>query len=250
MKIALISDTHGNSIALDAVLDDLKRFEPDDIICLGDLAANGYDPLGVIQRLERAGCRSVRGNTDTDLLQLPAPSASPVPEECLTPVERVADISRWAYDQLDEDAITYLKGTTPTVKRQISERVEMLCFHGSPRSETEILTATTDEETLAEMLGVWSARLLVGGHTHVPLMRNYAGSWLVNPGSVGLPFKRYGRAGRVPLLGHAQYAVIHVGGVQCSIEFRDVPLDTAAIRAAALERGMPHAAWWNSFWPQ
>lgn len=250
MKVALISDTHGNAVALDAVLADLERLEPDDVLCLGDLAANGYDPLGVIRRLQRLGCRSVRGNTDTDLLQLPALVDTARTQGPLTPVQRVADIARWAYSQLDEDAITYLKAATPTIERQLSERLDMLCFHGSPRSETEVLEAATDEEALAEIFDAPTARFLVGGHTHVPLLRNYAGSWLVNPGSVGLPFERYGRAGRVPLLGHAQYAVIHIGGAQHTLEFRNVPLDTAAIRQAALASGMPHAAWWSSFWPE
>lgn len=65
MKIALLSDLHGNAIALDAVLADLASSGPDEYWILGDLVALGPDPVGVLQRLEALpNCRFIRGNTD------------------------------------------------------------------------------------------------------------------------------------------------------------------------------------------
>ncbi len=69
MRIALISDIHGNAVALDIVLDALKKQQVDSIICLGDVAASGPQPCQVIERLRAIGCPVVMGNTDDWLLQ-------------------------------------------------------------------------------------------------------------------------------------------------------------------------------------
>jgi len=78
MRIALLSDIHGNSIALDAVLKDISaQGGTDEYLILGDLAAIGYDPIGALERvaaLPRA--HIIRGNTDRCLVsgERPAPS--------------------------------------------------------------------------------------------------------------------------------------------------------------------------------
>jgi predicted phosphodiesterase len=71
--LALISDIHGNAVALDAVLADLTRRGADEVICLGDVAAGGPQPREVIARLRELDCQAIRGNADGWLLDgLPA----------------------------------------------------------------------------------------------------------------------------------------------------------------------------------
>ena len=64
MRIGLISDIHGNLFALEAVLAELARERLDDLVCLGDVAALGPEPVGVLARLRTAQCSVVMGNTD------------------------------------------------------------------------------------------------------------------------------------------------------------------------------------------
>lgn len=73
MRVALIADVHGNSLALDVVIAALQQEQeqPDAIVFLGDAAANGYDPRGCLERLRRLDARLVMGNTDADILSTP-----------------------------------------------------------------------------------------------------------------------------------------------------------------------------------
>ena len=88
-RLALISDIHGNGVALDAVLADVARAEVDELICLGDIAAGGPQPREVIGRLRELGCRTVRGNAESWLLDGLPPGAS---EE----TQRLNEIADWA----------------------------------------------------------------------------------------------------------------------------------------------------------
>src|SRR3954471_11347311 len=69
VKVALVSDIHGNAVAFDAVLDDISDQEVDAVVCLGDVATLGPEPGEVLDRLRRLGCLCVRGNHDDYLLQ-------------------------------------------------------------------------------------------------------------------------------------------------------------------------------------
>lgn len=248
MRVALIADVHGNSVALDAVIADLARTEPDEIVFLGDAAANGFDPHGAVQRLRRLGCRMVRGNTDADVLDTPAFYFPPRRDELPEPARRVLEISLWGHGQLDHDDRALLRSSASTITVDLPGGRQMMCFHGSPRSSTDVISATTAEHDLHRMFQRSTAALLAGGHTHVPLLRRSANTAVINPGSVGLPFAGYGTAGTVAVLPSAQYAVVEADNRRVEIGFREVPLDVPEIRDAAVVSGMPHANWWASLW--
>src|ERR671935_1311200 len=179
-RLALISDIHGNGVALDAVLAELTRWRVDEIICLGDVAVGGPQPQAVIARLRELDCRSVRGNAEGWLLDGLPPGRS---EE----TRRLGEIVAWARAALSRDDLEYLAGLPPTLT-VTADGLSLLCFHGSPRSDVESLLATTSDDKLDEALaGAPAARVLAGGHTHLQLLRPYGERLLVNPGSVGLP---------------------------------------------------------------
>jgi predicted phosphodiesterase len=69
MRMALISDIHGNLVALEAVMNDLERQGAERMVCLGDVAASGPQPRGVLQRLQALDCPVVMGNADAWLLE-------------------------------------------------------------------------------------------------------------------------------------------------------------------------------------
>jgi predicted phosphodiesterase len=237
VKIALISDIHANLVALDAVLTDLEGVGVDSILCLGDVAGSGPQPQQVVQRLRERGIPSVRGNVDDMLIE---PWREPHPDEAARIAE---EIDVWCHHQLSEEDVAYLRSFPPTMEVSVAPGVSMLCFHGTPRSNREIIRATTPDDDLGERLGP-TRTLMAGGHTHEAMVRRFRDALVINPGSVGLPFEVWPEE-RNPAW--AEYALVDsTGGV--SIELRRIPVDANRVRRAALESGMPHADIWAADW--
>lgn len=244
MRVGLIADIHGNTVALDAALSDIADRAIDVIVCLGDLAANGPDPAAAVERIAELGCSAVLGNTDADMMNVPDwwhdPAAVGAPEHA----SRIAEISLWCANRLEGDHRGFLAGLPTTVEVDIGEAGRLLGFHGSPRSTTDIISATTPTEDLDEMLAAANQEVLAGGHTHVPMVRRHRTQTIVNPGSVGPPFASYGYAGDVTVLDHAAYALITADGPEVSIELRQVSIDRDELSRRIEASGMPHGAWW------
>jgi predicted phosphodiesterase len=231
--LALISDIHGNCVALDAVLADLSRHQVADLICLGDIAAGGPQPREVISCLRKLGCRAVRGNGERWLLEGLPPGQS---EE----TKRLAEVARWTRDQLAVADLDYLAALPATLTVTLGS-LTLFCFHGSPRSDIESLLATTREEELNEVLAAApAARVLAGGHTHLQLLRAWDDRLLINPGSVGLPLDSVADAS-APLPGRAEYAIVEVEDGAVEVAFRHLSVDVDAVAAATA--AMPHRSW-------
>src|SRR5581483_9178635 len=167
MRLALISDIHGNLIALKAVLAEITQQNIDHILCLGDVAAFGPQPLQVLARLQTLGCPVVMGNTDAALLnpQLLQPAAEPT--------SRNQDIQRWNAQQLTEADKTYISSFQATINYPLARGKTLLAYHGSPRSFRERLLPTTSEEDLEQAFAGCKADIMVGGHTHMQMFRRY-----------------------------------------------------------------------------
>jgi predicted phosphodiesterase len=226
MRIALISDLHGNDLALRAVLDDVRRAGVDEIVCLGDVATLGPRPHEVLATLRELRCTCIVGNHDAFLL-----------DERLvrsyTEAQVVVDAVDWCREELDASERELLRSFVPTADRDLGRGARLFLFHGSPRSHTEDLLATTPPDELDERLDGHEATVLAGGHTHLQMLRQHRGALLVNPGSVGMPFKEY-VANRTPtVLAHAEYAVVESRDGTIAVDLRRVALDRAALRAQA-----------------
>ena len=91
------------------------------------------------------------------------------------------------------------------------------------------------------------AAVLVGGHTHLQMLRRFGPSVIVNPGSVGQPFSQWWP--REIRVGHwAEYGVIDAGDERLTVDLRRVPYDVEALLGLLRESGMPHANWWIDSW--
>ncbi len=243
MKVAVIADIHGNLAALQAVLAALAEDKPDQIVCLGDVAATGPQPRESLNLLQQVGCPTVMGNADAFLLR-PEPTASGAGDD----VRRIAEIDRWCADRLTEADRAFVAMFRPTVEIALGSGRRLLCCHGSPRSFDDPIAADTPGDALDRMLDGHQAALVACGHTHVRLLRHHREGEIVNPGSVGLAYEFLPDGGvRVPPW--AEFAIVDAPeNGPLGIAFRRLPYDQAATVRAMSERGMPHAAWWAQDW--
>jgi predicted phosphodiesterase len=117
-RVALISDIHGNAVALEAVLADIGR-GADEIVCLGDVAAGGPQPREALERLRRLGCPVVRGNADEWLL-------GTMPAESDEDDRRLRESVEWAREQLIDADVAYLESFVPTIELDLGKSRRML----------------------------------------------------------------------------------------------------------------------------
>ena len=218
--LAILADIHGNSIALQAVLNDLERQGgADHMMVLGDLAVFGPDPRGVLTLLQENGpIFYVCGNTDRYLVEERYPT-SPDNESWRS---QVLDSFPWTAHQLGQAGLKFLARLPRQQFKEFTGEHPLLAVHGSPRSDEENICPDTPEVELERMLldGL-TYNLLLCAHTHVPVDRIVAGRQVVNVGSVGLPFDGDPRA---------SYALVHlVDGGEYRIEMRRVAYDVEAV---------------------
>jgi len=238
MRIGLISDIHGNLFALEAVLTELAGERLDDLVCLGDVAALGPEPGGVLARLRALQCPVVMGNTDAWLLGSPPMVANEI-DQVLTP---------WCVAQLSEADLAYIHAFPSTIARPLDAGRTLLCFHGSPRSYDDVIVATTPDDALDAMLAETHAAILAGGHTHLQMVRRHGDAHLINVGSVGLPGVGPAAAQRNRRVHWAEYAIVEVEGDCLDISLRRTPLDIDQMVARARSSGMPEVDWWVTLW--
>lgn len=188
-RIAVLADIHGNVPALEAVIADLERQRVDEVLVGGDLVGRGPEGSRVVRRVRELGWPAIRGNHEDYLLGFRGGELSRERREA----EEWA-ASRWMAAELSGDDAAYIASLPLSLARD-----DLRLVHGTPASNRHGIGPWTPPETLAAHHGEVAERVLVCAHTHRPLVREVAGGWVVNVGSVGLPFNRDPRA---------QYAIL------------------------------------------
>jgi putative phosphoesterase len=225
MRIALISDIHGNSVALNAVMADIAANNVDRVVCLGDVATLGPDPRGVIQILRDHGCPCILGNHDAFMLDeglIHTYTEAPI----------VVEAVDWCREQLEASDFEFLEGFVDGMMIDLGDGQTLQLFHGTPNSHMVDVLCTTEPDRLDEMLDGNRATVMAGGHTHIQMLRQHKGILLVNPGSVGQPFVKYVHGTEPELMGHAEYAIIEGSNGTVNVNLRRVCVDGEAARAA------------------
>ncbi len=236
MKIALLSDIHGNSVALDAVLTDIKaQGGVDAYWILGDLVAIGHDPVGVLERLAKVpNARFVRGNTDRYVFagDRPAPSlAESEADPKLLPilVEVVGSLA-WTQGALTANGwVDWLAQLPLEIAAVLPDATRLLGVHASPGLDEGdgIAPGMSDDEIEVSLRGC-DATLICVGHTHRPLNRR-VGHWhVVNLGSLSNPQLDATYKG-------ASYVMLVADRTGYQVEHRRVDYDRAAV-IATVER--------------
>ena len=212
VRLALLSDQHGNDVAFRVVLEAVERLGVEDVVCLGDVAQGGDEPAQTLDRLAALGCETVLGNADAFLLEVPTDSNEEV-------TERQLERREWTLSQLDDSHLEQIRSFAPVVHREI-DGVRMLFFHGSPRFYEDVLLPDSDAGALEPYLG-YDAALMAGGHTHLQWTRQIGDALYVNPGSVGLSWDRHTDPPVLRAL--AEWALVTVADDAVAVEFRQIP---------------------------
>ncbi len=238
MRIAFISDIHGNLTALLAVLADIKKHGSDQIICLGDTISLGPQPQETLNALRELNSVYIMGNHDEAILD---PEKAPD----LEITEHLVPDLYWCRDQLAATDFEFIKSFQSTHEITFPNGIQLLAFHGSPTSTTEIIQATTPSELLDEYFAGQSASVFIGGHSHIQMLRRYGKNLVLNSGSVGNAFEFAFSPGNPPrLLPWAEYAVIDQAGNSFNVDLRRVYFDIDALLKVVKTSGLPGADSW------
>jgi putative phosphoesterase len=187
LRLALVSDIHGNVAALEAALADLAPHRPDRIVVLGDLVMNGPRPaeaLALVQRLEGDGAVVIAGNTDIAVADGDFAAAFPWLDEVPAGHRAAAE---WARDELTDEQVDYLR-RLPAERRLRDDDLLVLACHASPGSQTSGLDVDLDPSLTVQRVTRTDARVIACGHTHVADLRELGRKLIVNPGSCGYAF--------------------------------------------------------------
>lgn len=233
MKLAVISDIHGNLPALDAVLADIQSQGVDQIVNLGDIVSGGLFPAETADRLMPPHIPTIRGNHERQLLE-----------------QDVSDMSlsdRHAFDRLHAAHWQWLK----SLPAELTFNEDILMVHGVPGDGLvyllEEVTASgvrpSSEARVLSLIANKDVSLILCGHTHIPRKLQLAdGQLIVNPGSVGLqayddntPYAHVMESGSP----HARYAIVERHNGLWKAEFKAVEYDWESAASVAIGNNRP-----------
>lgn len=241
MRIAVLADAHGNLLALEAVLADLRAQAPDLVVNLGDLFTGPFDPPGSADAQIALGCPTLAGNHERNLLEGDDASRSVAFARPLLSAAHMA----WTR-------------SLPKTLRLAGD--EVFACHGSPAGgDLDYLLEDVgggravlahDDAIRPRLAGIGSARLVLCGHTHMPRVVQVGAVTVVNPGSIGMPaYTDDNPVRHVIETGspHARYAMAtrRPGGTW-SVDLRTVVYDWDRAAQQAQKNGMPGVARWTS----
>jgi predicted phosphodiesterase len=228
MRVAVLSDIHGNLTAFKAVLADLKQTSPDLVLHGGDLADGGSSPSEIVDHIRQFAWQGVLGNTDEMLIRPESleecASQSSAPAALWAAIREVAAATRSA---LGDERLAWLQLQPRVIQRDLFALV-----HASPDSCWRVPSAQATEGEMETIYGFLGRPIVVYGHTHRPSIRNLAGNpgVLANSGSVGLPYDGDPRA---------SYLIVESSG----LSIRRVEYEVEKELRALSQCGLPGADW-------
>ncbi len=238
MRIALISDIHGNNVAFEAVLDDINKQNVDSIICLGDVSSLGPQPNEVLDVIREMNWPCALGNHESAMLEPARASEFHIAEHLHSTVE-------WGIAKLSQDDLNYFRSLPKTLEVQLDSQHTLLCYHGSPKSNLDNLLPETPLDKLGKYLEGQTAHLMAGGHTHFQMLRQFEGRLVINPGSVGSAFLTPPLAPRPMLLPWAEYGLVDYADGTIKIDLRRVAFDIQKFLHLLEKSDLPLKDWWR-----
>jgi putative phosphoesterase len=226
MRIAILSDIHGNLIGLDACLADLQhQGGADVIVAAGDLCMDGPRPKKVLQRLSEIGAQCLRGNTDRYI-------AAADETELTGSDDRDRAQAIWQRKEIGEKWVQWLR-ELPFSLRFGDPQNQLLIVHANPSTDDGHLWPDADDATLERYIGDEPAAAIAFGHLHIPYVRGWRGKMLVNVSSAGLPKDGDPRAAYALLIERP-------GGWEA--KHRRVAFDVKKVATQLADSGIPDSA--------
>jgi len=239
-RFAVLSDVHGNLLALEAILTDLQaQGVPDVTWVLGDLAVFGPRPVETLARLRALpDVAFLQGNTDRYLVTGRRPVLFVrTPDDWARMPTQLAQRDanfHWTVERLPWADYEFLRDLPTRLEMDVPGYGRLVAVHAVPgNDETSLYPTTSDDQVRPHLAGL-DARLLLCGHTHRPMDRVVDSVRLVNDGSVGLPLDGDPRPA---------YALLDFEGDQCTVTIRRVAYDLEAVVAELEQVEHPARAW-------
>jgi predicted phosphodiesterase len=230
-RVVVLSDVHGNAIALEAVRKAFRSEKPDLVAVAGDLVLNGPDPAGAVdllREMEIEGAAIIGGNTDIAVADFDYTAAFPRMTDGVPDVIRAA--AEWAHDELGDERLAWLR-RLPSERRLVTgDGTMILVCHASTGSQTGGIAKELDPNVVLERAGRTDARVIACGHTHVPEVRDLGWKLIVNDGSAGYVFDGDPTA---------SWARIDVDDGEVTAEIHRTEFDILAVANAISARGLP-----------
>jgi putative phosphoesterase len=187
VKVAALYDIHGNLPALEAVLEQIRRIDVDQIVVGGDVFPGPMSSEALACLLDfEIPVHFIQGNGDREVVALASggePTGIP---------ERYRATMEWVARQLDANYRNLIASWPPSLRLEIDGIGDVLFCHATPQSDTAIFTRSTPQQHLTSLFEALDAPLVVCGHTHMQFDRTVGAVRVVNAGSVGMPFGKPG----------------------------------------------------------
>jgi putative phosphoesterase len=183
MRVAAIYDIHGNLPALEAVLQDIRQAEVDQVVVGGDVVPGPMprETMTCLRDLD-IPVQFIQGNGDREVLaRMRGTETGAVPEQ-------FREVMRWVAQQLHPEHEQWMASWPKTLGVEIRGVGDVLFCHATPRNDTEVFTRLTPEERLLPVFEGIDVPVVVCGHTHMQFERTIGRTRVVNAGSVGMPF--------------------------------------------------------------
>ncbi len=180
MRLAILSDIHGNNEALEKVVLDIEKNDIDGVVFLGDLVMKGPNPMEVYESLKKLKpiCW-LKGNTDLWLSDTRTEN-----ESSCRDLGEIELYRNFCLERITSNSIDFILNCPEKQSVNIG-KINMLCVHGSPRSIVEVLSPSMNLEEVFEDL---EEDIILCGHSHIPFLKKVGKKILFNPGSVGSPY--------------------------------------------------------------
>lgn len=183
MKIAVISDIHGNLPALESALNMISGLSVDLILGAGDWVGYGPFPGEVIERLKAAGVKCIRGNYDVKVL-----NARKTPAAYSTKLKPYKwNILDWTLRKLSREHLKWIRSLPDSRELAPVQNCCIRMFHGSPEGNEGRIYPSITDRAIAAMSNEPLPDILIAGHTHIPFVKEVEGCLIMNPGSTGQP---------------------------------------------------------------
>jgi predicted phosphodiesterase len=239
MRIAIVSDIHGNRTAFEAVLEDLRQTAPDLILHGGDLSHGGASPSEIVDRIRDLGWQGVVGNTDEMLFRPESltefANQSPKLQPLFTAIEEMAVATRAA---LGEERIAWLRTLPHT---QVCGSIAVV--HASPGSLWRAPAPDASDTELDSVYAPLGRPVAVYAHIHRSYIRSVSGSWVSGAGSGSGSAMIVANTGSVSLSHDGDRRAAYLVLDESIPSIRRVEYDVDKELKTLSDCGLPHSDW-------